>query len=156
MKKQTTATPATTKNFCAQISSELAEKIEALAAQSGLTSKAETLNFLLVQALQNMQKAATPDALRCENFPYILECYITDALTKNAQISKQAAQDFIADKTGKAKKINVATIDSVLSFYFDEIAAHGKAHGYSENIRFANLLAALKTAKEKREAGAKD
>lgn len=168
MKKQATTTPATpatttpaTKNFCAQISTELAAQIDALAAKHGQQNKTQILTFLLQQTLQNLNNADAPKVLRCENFPYLLECYITAALAQNEPITKQAAQNYIALKTGViGRKINVVTIDNTLSFYISEILAHAQKHGYNvdakgvPNIRFAALIQSLEVAKNQREIAA--
>jgi hypothetical protein len=182
MKKQATTTPATpatttpaTKNFCAQISTELAAQIDNLAAKNKLQNKPETLAFLhsqynaLAQKIENLQKeidtlqiekAAAP-VLRCENFPYLLECYITAALAQNEPITKQAAQNYIALKTGVMnRKINVVTIENTLSYYISEILAHAQKHGYNTDakgvpiIRFSALIQSLEDAKKRREIAA--
>lgn len=165
MKKQATttpATPATTKNFCAQISTELAAQIDALAAKHGQQNKPQILAFLLQQTLQNLASADVPKVLRCENFPYLLECYITAALAQKEPITKQAAQNYISLKTtgGIGRKINVVTIDNTLSFYISEILEHAQKHGYDKdakgvpNIRFAALIQSLEVAKNQREIAA--
>jgi len=160
MKKQATttpATPATTKNFCAQISTELAAQIDNLAAKYGQQNKPQILAFLLAQTLQNIEKAAAP-VLRCENIEYLLECYITAALAQNEPITKQAAQNYIALKTGViGRKINVFIIDNVLSYYLNEIKAHAEKHNYSNgNSRFKTFVESLEAgAKRINEAAAK-
>lgn len=165
MKKQATttpATPATTKNFCAQISTELATQIDTLAAKHGQQNKPQILAFLLAQTLQNLDNADAPKVLRCENFPYLLECYITAALAQNEPITKQAAQNYIASKTGVIdRKINVVTIENTLSYYISEILAHAQKYQYDTdkkgvpNIRFSALIQSLEAAKERREIAAK-
>lgn len=151
MKKQATTTAAQTKNFCAQISVELAAQIETLAAQNGLNNKPQTLAYLLAQTLENIQKSAALTTLRVENIDYLLECYIVDALQKSDVINKASAQNFIQTRTGKSGKINVATIDYVFSHYTNEILAHAQKHGYKDTARFEGLMSALNAAKEKRE-----
>jgi hypothetical protein len=155
MKKQATttpATPATTKNFCGQISTELAAQIDSLAAKYNLTNKPQIIAFLFEQTLQNIQKADTPSQLRAENISYYLECYIQYALTKDEQISKQAAQNFVADKLGNEyKRLNIKSTENILSYYISEIKAHATKYAYTENSRFVALLNALEATKESRE-----
>lgn len=155
MKKQATATPATTattKNFCAAISTELAKQIDNLAAKYKLSNKPQTLAFLLEQTLQNLQKADMPAQLRAENISYYLECYIQYALTKEEPISKQAAQNFVADKLGNEyKRLNIKSTENVLSYYISEIKQHATKYAYTENSRFIALLAALEATKKSRE-----
>lgn len=116
-------------NFCAPITSELQNQINALKATHNLKSNTAILEYLL--ALTNPANPANPQQTLIKTSPrQHVENYIKQALQSNEKINQYGAQKYITGVTGK--KANPTSVNTILNAYADAISAHNQKHGHNE------------------------